>query len=278
MDYFNQKASAVAKIIVADLRDIVDKLSTFQKAIDKHSETKYTADERNEQQQYQQPVPLKFELEENQERDRKTEGDRQYRVQNSIRKATWAAFCAAILYASIAALQWREAHKTMVTANRAWIGVSRPIEITKIQPGTNTENPKVTYVVTLKNYGTSVGLRVWITTRVVTNPIGLKTAAHDSCREALSGSNGIMATAGDPHAEHTIGDVMFPTDEYGRWFSDESLSPTKQFFIVGCVAYKDQFGQQRHTQFCNWYRGGDDITKPTPPIFLYSFFGWNDAD
>ena len=62
-----------------------------------------------------------------------TESERQHRTQNSIKKAAWAAFVAATIYALIASLQWREMRKTtkasedqlalMRDADRPWIDI-----------------------------------------------------------------------------------------------------------------------------------------------------------
>jgi hypothetical protein len=86
-----------------------------------------------------------------------------------------------------------------------------------------------------------------------------------------------VANAGDLHVERIVGDSMFPNDEVGRWFQEDKIPLADGFYIVGCVVYKDQFGKERHTKFCNWYQGAN-IVNETPPIFLYSFFGLNDAD
>jgi len=71
---------------------------------------------------------------------------------------------------------------------------------------------------------------------------------------------------------------MFPTDGFGRWFTDDSFPVSQDagmFWIVGCITYSDQFEEPRVTRFCNVYY--KPIKSATFPIFLYSFFGLNDA-
>jgi hypothetical protein len=108
MDYFSQKFSATAKIIVADLRDIANKISFLRESIEQHSKTVCTEDKGQEQDREVQPVWIKAILSKYDEAEgkRQSNDDRHYRVQNSIRWATWSAFIAATIYASIAALQW----------------------------------------------------------------------------------------------------------------------------------------------------------------------------
>lgn len=199
---------------------------------------------------------------------------RQYRVQNSIRWATWLAFGAAAIYAAVAGYQLVELRRSIEVSNRAWIGVSRPVSITSID--SRGPEPVVTYVVTVKNYGPSVAQHLYPSAHIVTRAFDLLEQAHNSCKEAEMGSNGIMVNAGSKSAEHVIGDSMFPGDEYGRWFSGKFIAGDG-FYIVGCVAYRDQFGKERHTQFCNWYQG-TDLMKEKLPILMYSFLGLNQAD
>jgi hypothetical protein len=65
------------------------------------------------------------------EQNKSAQGQRHYRVQNSIRWATWCAFGAAFVYAAISAWQTCEIRRNFRTDQRAWIKVSsEPPELT----------------------------------------------------------------------------------------------------------------------------------------------------
>ncbi len=58
-------------------------------------------------------------------RNTKHEQDRQHRTQNSIKKAAWCAFVAAVIYAGIAAFQWNEMRNATVISREALESVQR---------------------------------------------------------------------------------------------------------------------------------------------------------
>jgi hypothetical protein len=101
--------------------------------------------ERNEQQRNIQPVWLDPVISEYKqaETDKKTNEDRHYSVQNSLRWATWLAFGAATVYAGISYTQWRDAKRNFRVDQRAWIGVQFPPTPFNVQPGGTVEVPFV---------------------------------------------------------------------------------------------------------------------------------------
>ena len=113
------------------LRHAINELGT---AIEKYSETIRTSkeDDRNKP-SATQSVQAVVAFDDKTVRDAKTENDRQYRVQNSIRWAAWLAFVAATIYAFVAAKQLREMRKTtkaeqgqlalLRDADRPWIDI-----------------------------------------------------------------------------------------------------------------------------------------------------------
>ncbi|MGA2102019.1 MAG: hypothetical protein ABSG34_12990 [Candidatus Sulfotelmatobacter sp.] len=188
---------------------------------------------------------------------------------------------AAVFIALITYFQWDDAHKNFILGQRAWLGVREPSSITNIVNG--PEDSKITYVVTLRNYGNSVAKHIWITSKVATRADDIWPYITQSCGEADRGTN---ATLKVWNVERTAiaggflaGDVMFPSQEYGRWFKDISVKRTGVMFIVGCVAYRDQFGNLRHTKFCDWVQADlMQLKTGDLPVYLYAFFGANDAD
>jgi hypothetical protein len=115
-------------------RRLRDEIIALRKSIDSIRDQQ----ERHHQQQQQLPIPLEIKFEENKERKQDAENNRQHRIQNSIRKATWAAFVAAAVYAGIAAFQFSAAKESLevtrksvqdAAANfrldeRAWVGLN----------------------------------------------------------------------------------------------------------------------------------------------------------
>jgi hypothetical protein len=159
-----------------------------------------------------------------------------------------------------------------VRSTRPWVGVQYPIEVTSV----DWDNHTATYVVTIKNYGPSVALHLAVAANIVSNSVVLPQIQNEACERSLMISKG-TASNGQQFPPMT-GETMFPTDGFGRWFTDDSFpvaQDSNRFWIVGCITYSDQFEKPRVTRFCNVYY--KPIKSATFPIFLYSFFGLNDA-
>ena len=124
MDYVTRQFINLAK----KFRKEIPKLAKlFQDEAEKHIEAIRAANKRNEQQQqvHQEwfgDVLTKYKKAES---DRGTRDDRQYRVQNSIRWATWCAFLAASIYAGLSACLLIETKRAAVAAEQsaAYAGV-----------------------------------------------------------------------------------------------------------------------------------------------------------
>jgi hypothetical protein len=164
MDYFSQKVLAVMNIVVADLRDIADKISVLRKGIEQQGNPKATAHKSEEKQQNELPVAIEVKFEKNQERERKTEADRQYRVQNSIRKATWGAFAAATLYAGIAAYQSWQLKEQFQSDQRPRIAILsfQPIDMKTPPPSEPIVGDPVAVNIYYRNVGKSPALNIAI--------------------------------------------------------------------------------------------------------------------
>jgi hypothetical protein len=262
---------------IRELIGIPRQLTDIRQSIDQQTEAIRTTDKRNEQQQNQLPVAVKVELEKDQEGKREAEADRQYRVQNSIRKATWLAFAAATIYAGIAYLQWRDAHQSFIVNNRAWVGIDRPIEIKSISSDI-THGGKVSYVVTLKNFGNSVALSMALWTKAINGWDMMKPAMDDSCFHAAVLSRGKFVNGNKvpiDWPEHMSAGVLFPTETQGRHFTDDEIQVGKTqsgLMIIGCIVYRDQFGKERQTHMCF---GSGAINTPT--LIYQCPLGDNDA-
>lgn len=94
--------------LIAELQRIGNVLETASESVQQQKKATDAAEERKEKQQGVQPLWLKDVLTkyDQSESDRGTRDDRHYRVQNSIRWATWCAFIGALIYGAIAYRQW----------------------------------------------------------------------------------------------------------------------------------------------------------------------------
>jgi hypothetical protein len=120
------------KKIRRELRAIKASVARFRKGIQEPTETIEAANE-HESQTLQQNTRGQVELRfaDDTERARRAAGDRQYRLQLSIRNATWCAFLAATIYAAIAGLQLREMLKSNQATKSALEISQKQLELTE---------------------------------------------------------------------------------------------------------------------------------------------------
>jgi hypothetical protein len=109
-----------------------------------------------EHQQGHQQISINVTVRDTEEviRERQSEADRQYRVQNGIRKATWAAFVAASVYGAIAFLQWRDSHNNFRMDERAWLNIEGKF------PDTVQERDSIVSQVRMENTGKTPGKQI----------------------------------------------------------------------------------------------------------------------
>jgi hypothetical protein len=188
-----------------------------------------------------------------------------------------------IAYTIFSALQWvatRESVKTagdaLIQSNRPWVGVMYPLEITAINWQAKPV-PTANYVITIKNYGPSIALRLSIAANAVSDSLTLLQVQDQTCIRSWKISRG--TTLEGQEVERMAGGMMFPSDSHGRHFNDDPFpvsADSPRFWIIGCITYDDQFGNDRQTRFANVYY--DPVKSAKLPIFLYSFFAMNDAN
>jgi hypothetical protein len=101
--------------LLVEFRKIREHLEALRNDINQGYTAIYAACERHGQERHELPVPFEIKLEKDQEGKRDTESKKQYKLQNSIRKATWltflattGAFIAAAYYAHYARLTFNE--------------------------------------------------------------------------------------------------------------------------------------------------------------------------
>jgi len=191
--------------------------------------------------------------------DKKTHEDRNYRVQNSIRWATWCAVIAASIYAGITYFQWRDAHKNFVINQRAWLGIDRPIAVNAFT-GNSQHGGKISYTLTVKNFGNSVATDVVVISQPVSAIEAIEPAANYACAVghgfSLATKKAIKVfniPSGIDYPQKITGGVLFPADSVGYTSTDADIQTGKTEWgltIVGCIVYRDQFDNERHTHFC----------------------------
>jgi hypothetical protein len=135
---------------------------------------------------------------------------------------------------------------------------------------------KVSFIVTVKNFGNSVALGTAVDARAITAWSEMRLASDSACANSLQMSRlsnyRAFAINQFPLPRMTSG-VMFPSETTGRHFANAEVKGGEipiTLMIVGCISYQDQFGKQRRTRFC--YGGGENLGKyeaTTAPVLIY---------
>jgi|SRR5581483_6429967 len=176
--------------------------------------------------------------------------------------------------------QLTEAQRNTVSSQRAWVGIDRPIALSSLTFNDKHEG-KASYVITIKNFGNSVALSTAVLAEATFALDQIEPIVHSDCEAASVMSRGRIDNAAslgfhDPLSAGTL----FQGDGVGYHFNDKPIKQGKlafRFTIVGCVVYRDQFHNERHTRFC--YTLSADPKQTTFPAFMYQCeLGPNDAD
>jgi hypothetical protein len=142
----------------------------LERTIEKHDESRHEAEERERLMEVPSENPKEVRavitLDNETVGQIKTDQDRQYKIQKSIKNAAWAAFFAACVYALISMLQWGQMIKQSKTANaalrqsiesfrideRAWIEIE-PIKLMQVYRGDSKVGAGFRYGFYPKNFG-----------------------------------------------------------------------------------------------------------------------------
>ena len=257
MDYFTHKASAVAKIVISDLRDIANKISVLRESIEHHGDSIRRDYERNQEEKREQkrePITIKFTDEEIQ--SRKTAQSEQNSIQKSIRNATWGAVVAAVIYAGVTYCmliaiqkQTRIQREASINTERAWVGLDEPITIDALEI---VPQLKVEAHYRVKNFGHGPAFKVFPYGRFEDDPKLQPNVAKTACYGPID-----FATGKIPRQPGPMGYTLFTNQERRETMgspSDPWQGPPepnlKHFWFVGCVAYLDQFKTVHWTRFC----------------------------
>lgn len=214
-----------------------------------HGESASTTNERAEQNKLAQPLWLddltsKFEQT---SREKSASDHRHYRVQNSIKRATWCAFLAASVYAGISYRQWWDLRRNFKLEQRPWIGISD--EAVVINPG--RMDAEITFANTGKTPARNVQKAVQLKISplpLVDGPLDADVKALDFRGHSILGPQGTMRVRAGTETEAgekaiILRDALkdrFPLIDSG----DQIL------YLFGEIKYEDASGEQRTTKYC----------------------------
>jgi hypothetical protein len=183
---------------------------------------------------------------------------------------------AAIYSAWIFQGQLDEAHNALIQTQRAWVGPRQPIRIDFYNLGP----PEIVarYTVFMKNFGPTVALNVIPIVSIAPGHDQLDQRMKSSCDVAEQFSTGKVMPGNDPIPGGRMGQTLFPTEERDIPYADSGPSDAKLtvMYIVGCIAYRDQFDIRHKTRFCFETPGLAKAFDPTSNALVHCNV-YNDA-
>lgn len=227
----------------------------------------------------------------------KSDWDSQYKVQKSIKNATWCAFAAAVIYAGISLLQWsqmlRQSHLANATLTqsiksfrideRAWIELE-PIHGAMFSARTEKIGADFAYPIYIKNFGKTVARDV--TLRASRNGTQSSITMGDSAEQIAWEQDklllGKVPTAADIPIVISVRRVLAPNTttpvpailhgQEPQYFTNTEWVS----YIIGRVDYTDSFGVPHWVKFCffvanprgelrNCKEGNDEDRNPEMP-------------
>jgi hypothetical protein len=187
-----------------ELRAVRRAIEELRRAIQGHSEAIHAAEEtQRHTDPPRQPTPAIISYDEQTTRDAKTEQNRQYGIQKSIRNWARAAVIAASIYAAIAALQWHEMRKATDTARDTLIRSQRPWlvndgEATFMVDSSNEDSVSLSFTFHVKNFGPSPALDVGYGLHPFVRNVSDKPNLFDEARtQACELADGMVKVRGD---------------------------------------------------------------------------------
>ena len=198
-------------------------------------------------------------------------------------------------YAYITFQLWQEAQKQTVDSARAWVGYQQipnsnlPIAIDRLEISPSL---RVEWHYTIENFGNGPAIKVVPESLIPpSNDLeGVRGTAAFICDNGTKFATGTIPIEPPRQNPGRMGIVLFPHQTY----TDNSMSPSrsdspyasawkgpampdlKWMFIMGCVAYLDQFKAPHWTRFVVQIGNGIDPVSMASPRMLYSLL--NDTD
>jgi len=260
---------------------IPSRLDIIQKTIEDNAASAHNAQERNQQQQEirQKWFDKVFTEYEQTKGDRKTEDNRQYAVQNSLRWAAWLTFFAAAIYGFITLFLWLNAREQLEMDQRSWL-VFDTNYADKMELGGNGANIVAPF--RLVNIGKTPARKI---------------EGFVMVEEVNKGQHPTFVKIANRLTPISIG-ILYPGSEYAHTtyvgeFADDhkavSVDKTKQrefesgdvvFNVWGRLKYVDIFRDEHWVQFCHaitdepWGKTKEcaDYNLIDPPLGRWAIF------
>jgi|SRR5579863_310104 len=217
------------------------------------------------------------------EREHRAEQTNQTSIQWWIARGTWAAFLAASVYACISFCQWREMQKQTINSARAWLGYQQvkdsnlPIIVDRVEISPRLA---VDAHYTIQNFGNGPAVKVvptfWVETDI--NLTMLKRTAAFICDSSVNFATGTVPMGPGVHNPGPMGFILFPKQTYTdvQSWSGGAMPSLRWMYVMGCVAYIDQFNASHWTRFVVVIGDGRNPIGSTSPQKLYTLY--NDTD
>jgi hypothetical protein len=177
---------------------------------------------------------------------------------------------------------------TSINSERAWLGVdmgpdpNHPVKISVLR----LIPPRLVVVSSyrIKNFGHGPAFKIATTEWVTTDAKDMEEWAKFSCESAMHFTEGTIPVSGIPQPPPT-GRMLFlegffdkPIGQPESPFVGSGVPDAKFVFFIGCITYKDQFGQSHWTRFAflspEWTPRV--VLDENVPLHMYGMY--NDAD
>lgn len=185
-----------------------------------------------------------------------------------------------LVYACVTYEMWGEMHAQTVNSTRAWVGLDGPIQLDALE---TLPRLLVESHYTIRNFGHGPALKVMQSGWFETNPKLSDATANFACDSAVAFATGTVPHGPDVTLPGPIGYSLFPNQSHagaigspGNPWQGEAQPSMSHFWLIGCVAYLDQFRTVHWTRFCMEPEIGQrTMNKDVPLAFCARY---NDTD
>ena len=259
---------------------IATRISELKDAVQHHSRTEHEAEERKRKQEPPPNQPKKvsavISYDDETVRDAKTEAGRQYATQKSIKNAAWAAFCAASIYALIAAFQLCQiqesnqiSRESLESVQRAFVSFQN-FEYFRIQDPDNPDTHKWDVLADFDNNGATNAIDV-------VGILQIQELPTEPTDEQFRGPYTHFPILSIPPKSKRAVRIAQPIAEplifgidLGPVITTRTPSQThfnRHLFVWSWVYYRDVFAKNKPhvTEFCNQLSGINLLTENYNP-------------
>ncbi len=165
------------------------------------------------------------------------------------------ALCGLAIYCYFTYGLWIESQKQTASAARGWLGFTQqgvdnlPVVIDNVQ---TSPSFIVDAHYTIENFGNGPAIKVMQSSWIETDPKMIEKTAAFACEGAKRFSTGTVPMTSDVHNPGPMGYILFPKQTHSElihWRGNDPQSG-QWIYVIGCVAYVDQFRKWHWTRFC----------------------------